>query len=181
MSACRQDVLCQPRERSSGCRRAVKRFALGPAVRPSGDGGAEHPLGGGCVGQGARRVGDSHRDVLLQGAVAGGVVRGAVLPAAPYDAAPGAAEGADGAGVVVAAADRAGVVVGGPGVVVAAAVGERDERVAQPLVAGPAEAGDSCVCRTRSRRRPGRRRRRACRGWGSARGSRRSRPASRRR
>ena len=31
----------------SGCRLAVKRCALGPAGRPSGDSGTEHPLGGG--------------------------------------------------------------------------------------------------------------------------------------
>jgi hypothetical protein len=30
----------------SGCRLAVKRGALGPVGRPSGDGGAGHPLGG---------------------------------------------------------------------------------------------------------------------------------------
>jgi len=33
-------------ERVSGCRLAIKRFALGPAGRPLGDGGAEHPPGG---------------------------------------------------------------------------------------------------------------------------------------
>jgi hypothetical protein len=38
-----------------------------------------------------------------------------------------------------------------------------------------------CVCWTRSRRRPGRRRRRACHEWGSARGSRRSPPTAPRR
>ena len=80
--------------------------------------------------------------MLLQGAVAGGVVGDAVLPAAPEDAAPGASEGADRAGVVVAAGDRAGVVVGRPGVPVAGGVGERAERVAQAFVACPAEAGD---------------------------------------
>ena len=31
----------------SGCRLAVKRFAVGPAGRPSGDSGTGHPLGGG--------------------------------------------------------------------------------------------------------------------------------------
>jgi hypothetical protein len=39
-------------QRVSGCRLAVKRFALGPSGRPMGDGAAEHPLGGGCVGPG---------------------------------------------------------------------------------------------------------------------------------
>jgi hypothetical protein len=183
-------------ERDSGCRLAVKTSCVNlvseiadvgvrssalrsdRAVRPSGDGGAEHPLCGGCVGHGARRSRDRHQDMLLQAAVAGRVVGGAGLPAAPYHAAPGAAEGASGAGMVVAASDGAGVVVGGPGVVVAAAVGERVEGVAQPLVACPTEAGDLCVCRIRARPRPGRRRRRVRRAWGSARGSRRSRPAS---
>ena len=112
------------------------------AVRPSGDGDAEHPLGGGCVGHGARRSSDRHEDVLLQGAVAGRVVGVRVCQQLPYDAAPSAAESAGGAGVVVAASDGAGVVVGGPGVVVAAAVGERVEGVAQPLVACPTKAGD---------------------------------------
>ena len=67
-------------DRDSGCRLAVKRFALGPLGRPAGDGGVEHPLGGGCVGPGAPRSGDRDRDVLLEGAVAGRVVGGAVLP-----------------------------------------------------------------------------------------------------
>src|SRR3954452_5613612 len=44
-------------QRGSGCRLVVKRCALGPAGRPVGDGGAEHPLGGGQVGPGARRGG----------------------------------------------------------------------------------------------------------------------------
>ncbi len=94
------NVLCQPRsawsgwERGSGCRLAVKRCALGPAVRPAGDGVAEHPLGGCEVGPGARRCGDRDLAVLLQGAVAGGVARDSVLPAAPQDATPGATEGA---------------------------------------------------------------------------------------
>ena len=118
-----------------------KRCALGPAGRPSGDGGAEHPLGGGCVGHGARRSGDSDSDMALQGPVAGGVVGHPVLPAAPHDAAPGASEGADRAGVVVPAGVGGGVEVVRPWVVVAAGVRERDECLAQALVAGPAEAG----------------------------------------
>ena len=81
-------------ECDSGCRLAVKRFALGPAGRHSGDGVAEHPLGGGCVGHRARRCREPSPSMLLEAAVAGGVVRCAVLPALPDDAAPGAAEGA---------------------------------------------------------------------------------------
>ena len=45
----------------------------------------------------------------------------------------------------------------------------------------PSGSWRSCAWRTRPRRRLGRHRLRACRGWGSARGSRRSRPAARRR
>jgi len=101
----------------SACRRALCARAFGPPL--GGDGGAEHPLGGGCVGPGAGRGGDGHGAVLLEGAMAGRVIRGAVLPTAPEHAAPGAAQSADRARVVVAAGDRAGVVVGGPGVPVA--------------------------------------------------------------
>ena len=86
-----------------GCRRRRGCRASGPAL--SGDGVAEHPLGGSYVGAGPRGCGDGHRDVLLQGAVAGGVVGDAVLPAAPEYAAPGAAEDADRVRVVVAAGD----------------------------------------------------------------------------
>lgn len=53
----------------------------------AGDSGAGHSLGGGDVGPGARRVGDGDGDVLLQPGVSGWVVGGAVLPAAPEDAA----------------------------------------------------------------------------------------------
>jgi hypothetical protein len=45
-------------ECGSGCRLAVKRFALGPAGRHVDDGFAEHPLGGSEVGAGPRRRGD---------------------------------------------------------------------------------------------------------------------------
>src|SRR5579884_1830399 len=128
-------------ERDSGCRLVVKRFAIGPLGRAAGDGGAEHPLGGSEVGAGPRGGRDRDCAVLLQGAMAGRVVGDAVLPAAPHDSAPGAAEGAGGARVVVSAGDRAGVVVGGPGVPVAGRVGQRAERVAQPLVARPAKTG----------------------------------------
>ena len=116
--------------------------AVGRAAGVGGEHAGGDPLGGGLVDHGPRRGGDGDGDVLLQGAVAGGVIRDSVLPAAPHDAAPGAAEGAHRAGVVVAAGDRAGVVVRGPGVPVAGAVGERAERVAQALVARPAEARD---------------------------------------
>ena len=84
--------------------------------------------------------GDGHR-AWCRGVV-GGVIRGDVLPAAPDAAGPAPAEGADGARMVVPAGERAGVVVGGPGVPVAGAVGERVERASQPLVARPPEAGD---------------------------------------
>src|SRR6516165_955244 len=79
--------------RFSGRRLAVKRWALGPAGRPSGDSGAGRPLGGGYVGHGARRGGDGDSDVSLQRAVTGGVIGHAVVPALPHDACPGAAEG----------------------------------------------------------------------------------------
>ena len=125
---------------ASGCRLAVARFALGRAGRQFGDGGAGHPLGGSEVGPGARRCWDGDREVLLQAAVAGWVVWGAVLPAAPHDPAPGAADGAQSAGVVVAAGASGDVAVGGPRVPVPGGVREPAERTAQPLVAAPAEA-----------------------------------------
>ena len=71
-----------------------------------------------------------------------GVVGGVVVPEAPDDAQPGAAEDADGVGVVVASCAGALVDVGGPGVVVAARVREDADGCAQVLVAGPAEAGN---------------------------------------
>src|SRR3954454_8938876 len=58
----------------SGGRLAVKRFALALGGRAVGDGGAAHPLGGGEVEAGPRRVGDGDGDVLLQSAVKVGVV-----------------------------------------------------------------------------------------------------------
>ena len=69
--------------RVSGCRLTVKRFALGPAGRRAGDGGAEHPLGGSEVGPGARRCRDRHQDMLLQSTMFGRVVGDVVPPAAP--------------------------------------------------------------------------------------------------
>src|SRR5262245_51143157 len=80
-------------------------------------------------------------------AVAGGVVGGAVLPDAPDDAQPGAAEDAEGVRVVVAAGAGALVDVVGPGVVLAAVVGEDGDGVAQGFVARPAEAGDFLLAR----------------------------------
>src|ERR1019366_6172616 len=84
--------------------------------RGGGEGAGEHALGGGMVDDGPRQGRDGHRDVLLQGAVAGRVIRHPVLPASPYDSAPGAPEGADRAGMVVPALAGAGVEVLGPGV-----------------------------------------------------------------
>ena len=98
------------------------------AGRPLGDSGAGHPLGGVEVGHGARRCGGGDGDVALQRAVSCGVVWGAVLPALPHDAAPGASDGADRAGVFVAALAGLGVEVLGPGVPVAAAVRQPAER-----------------------------------------------------
>src|SRR5215218_3887062 len=80
-------------------------------------------------------------------AVAGGVVGGVVLPAAPEHACPGAAEDAGGVGVVAAAGGGAVVGVVGPGVPVAGAVGEYAEVVAQAFVAGPAEGGVAVFAR----------------------------------
>ena len=168
-------------ECGSGCRLAVKRFALGPAGRRFGDGGAEHPLGGSEVGQGPDGRGNGDRAVLLQGAVFGGVVGGAVLPAAPDDrgtrrdrgcvargGARGRGRGRRRSGLAPRGAS------GG-----CCRRGCRTRRAA--ACCSPSGSWLSCVCRTRPRRRLGRRRRRACHGSGSARGSRRSRPAARRR
>jgi hypothetical protein len=78
----------------------------------------------------------------VEAAVLGGVVGGVVLPDAPDDAEPGAAEDAECVGVVFAAGDRVGVDLLCPGVVLAAAVGEDADGAAEVFVAGPAEAGD---------------------------------------
>ena len=72
--------------------------------------------------------------MLLQATVTIRVIWDAVLPTAPHDPTPGAAEGTDRALMVVAFGDRAGVVVGSPGVPVAGAIGQRAERLAQALV-----------------------------------------------
>src|SRR3954453_18164258 len=106
-----------------------------------GDGGAGPSLAGGEVGARPRRVlGGGRGGQSLAGGVALGFVDVAVLPEAPDDAAPGAAEDAD--GVLVAAAARSGAVIDvcRPRVVVAAGVGERADRRPEAVVAGPAEA-----------------------------------------
>ena len=108
-----KDVPCQCWV-CSDWRLAVKRCALGRWAALAGDSGAGHSLGGGDVGPGARRVGDGDGDVLLQPGMPGGVIGGAVLPAAPEDAAPGAAEGSQRAAVVVAAGSGLGVEVSRP-------------------------------------------------------------------
>src|SRR3954468_12585458 len=76
-----------------------------------GDGGAGPSLAGGEVGARPRRVlGGGRGGQSLAGGVALGFVDvAAVLPEAPDDAAPGAAEDAD--GVLVAAAARSGAVI----------------------------------------------------------------------
>ena len=71
--------------------------------------------------------------------MAGGVIRDVVLPAAPDDAAPRAAEGAQRAGVVVAAGAGAVVEVGGPGAGPAGVSGEVAQGVAELLVGSPSE------------------------------------------
>ena len=61
----------------------------------SGDGGAEHPLGGGEVGHGARRgVGTVTSACCCRARCLDWLVGSAVLPAAPDDPAPSATEGA---------------------------------------------------------------------------------------
>ena len=52
-----------------------KRLALSPAGRRLGDGGVEHPLGGGCVGLGARRVQGSSPRHVVAGRGDGRVIR----------------------------------------------------------------------------------------------------------
>src|SRR5271169_6776473 len=76
----------------------------------------------------------------LEGAVFGGVVVDAVLPAVPDDGEPGAGKDADGVWVVVASGSGAPVEVGGPRVGSAGVAGEVADGVAQLFVAGPTEA-----------------------------------------
>src|SRR5579875_1870120 len=73
--------------------------------------------------------------------VEGGIVGGAVLPAAPDDAQPGPGQYPDGVRVAAAAADRGSVDGGCPGVRHAAAVGEVHDGGAEFLAARPAEHG----------------------------------------
>jgi hypothetical protein len=95
-----------------------------------GGGLTGHPVGGGEIGPGARCPRSGHEDVLLEAGVAGRVVWGAVLPAAPDDPGPGAAEGAERPAVVMPALSGVGVAVGSPWVPAAGAVREGGERVA---------------------------------------------------
>src|SRR5674536_334153 len=76
----------------------------------------------------------------LQGAVAAGLVGGAVLPAVPDHVEPGSGQDADGVRVVVAPADGVAVELVRPGVRVPAVSGEVADRVAQLFVGRPAEA-----------------------------------------
>ena len=119
--------------------------------------------------------------VLLQAAVSGGVVGGAVLPAAATRCGTRrgrgcvARGGARGRG---RGRRRSGLAPrGASGGCCRPAC--RTRHVA--ACCSPIGSWLSCACRTRPRRRLGRRRRRACHGSGSARGSRRSRPAALRR
>src|SRR5450755_4588321 len=112
-------------------------FVLG--VGSEGAGG--DPPRGGVVDHGPRHGGDDDGDVALQGAVTSRVIRKAILPAAPHDPAPGTPERAQRAGVVLPAGEGTGVEVLRPGVVVAGAVRQRVKRLAQALVAPPAETG----------------------------------------
>src|ERR1700739_4912397 len=75
----------------------------------------------------------------LSGGVAGGVVGVVVLPQAPDDLTPRAAE--DAGGVLVAGAAGAGAIVdvGRPRVVAAAGVGQHAERLAQAVITRPAK------------------------------------------
>jgi hypothetical protein len=67
-------------------------------------------------------------------AVAGGVVGGVVLPAAPDDVGPAACEDAFGVGVAFAVGSELAVSVGGPFVAAPAVSGEVAECVAEFLV-----------------------------------------------
>src|SRR5437868_4537158 len=124
MAACCQALRARPV-------RAARWVTVAPAIRWVAARSGMRP----------RRCGDRDSDVALQGAVSSGVVWGVVAPALPHDAAPGAAEGADRAGVFVAALAGLGVEVLGPGVPVAAAVRQPAERDAEAFVARAAEAG----------------------------------------
>jgi hypothetical protein len=98
--------------------------------------GAGYRLGCGQVEVRPGRVGVGDGDVVLQAAVAGGLVGGGVLPAAPDDAARGAFGGADRVGVVVVAGCGGGVALGRRGcqwrVVVASVAVAAVRRWSQP-------------------------------------------------
>src|SRR4051794_41678947 len=85
-------------------------------------------------------------DVACERSVLGGVVGGVVLPAAPQDAGPCAAEDARGVRVVAAAVDRALVDVVGPGVPVAGGGGGRAGAGSWGVFRGPAGGDGAGVC-----------------------------------
>jgi hypothetical protein len=67
----------------------------------------------------------------LEGGVGGGIIVGAVAPAAPDDVCPGAGEDAYGVGMIVAAGTGSPVEISGPEVGVWAVAGEVTQGVAQ--------------------------------------------------
>jgi hypothetical protein len=73
------------------------------------------------------------------------LVGDAVLPAPVDDAGPGSGEDADGMGVVFAGCSCVGVDAGGPRAGVPAVVGVDRHRLAEALVACPAEADGSML------------------------------------
>lgn len=79
--------------------------------------------------------------------VKGDVVGATILPAAPQDADPGSGEDTNGVGVIAAAGAGVGIDGRGPGGGVTGVVGKRRERLAQALVAGPAEADGPLLAR----------------------------------
>ena len=89
-------------------------------------------------------VSTSSRDLVSEcggGSVLGGIVGDAVEPASVDDADPGAGQDAGGVRVVLTAGDGVMVDLRGPGAGVSAVVGEGGDRLAESLVAGPAEIG----------------------------------------
>jgi hypothetical protein len=107
-----------------------------------------------------RPVSTPRRLKAAQVAVKGGVIGHAVLPTAPENTQPGPTEGANRVGMVLAARPCPPVDLAGPRPV-PGRVGEGRDRVAQPLVAGPAEADDAALAGLDSNRaNPGVRRQR---------------------
>src|SRR5438046_1197207 len=90
----------------------------------------------GWVGSGVLLLQDA-----LEGVVLGGVVGGAVVPAAPDDVSPGSGEDAGGVRVVLAAGAGGVVEGGGPGAGVARVAGEVADGVAELAVDRPPEPG----------------------------------------